>query len=339
MSSSIVSVVIPTYNRGHSVCEAVASALAQTVSPFEVIVADDGSTDDTRDRLRPYSTRIVYRYQENQGVSAARNLGIKEARGEFIAFLDSDDVWHPRKLELQLRVFKERPELGLLGTEAMKRPEAPYPEIADDVLGRLTLVTWAQLVVRNRLGTSSIMVRSNVLHEAGSFDPVMKGGEERDLWLRIAKLSSVANLDLPLVGWGEFAGGLGLQPEKCQAGMLRTLHKLDEEGAWKGRRWLRRRAYSYSYNSCAYLYSYNKKYLNAISNLLRSFAWYPLPFGRDEAQIRFDRPKRLIVAALRILRLKAHEPERRLPAVSPSAVSLDGVGIPAFLTSSNSDKS
>ena len=80
MSLSSISVVIPTYNRGHLVSEAVASVLAQTVPPLEVIVVDDGSTDNTRDRLRPYMPQIIYRYQENQGVSAARNLGICEAR-------------------------------------------------------------------------------------------------------------------------------------------------------------------------------------------------------------------------------------------------------------------
>ena len=308
MSSLSVSVVIPTYNRGPLVLGAVESALAQTVPPLEVIVVDDGSTDDTRDRLRPYSTRIVYRYQENQGVSAARNHAIREARGEFIAFLDSDDVWHPRKLELQLQLFKERPELGLLGTGAMEWPAPSYPEILKDDHGLAKVVSWAELAVRNRLGTSSVMVRSTVLKAAGEFDPVMKGSEERDLWLRIAEFSAVANLDLPLVGWGCSAGGLGLQPEKCRAGMLRTLLKLDEKGAWKGRRWLRRRAYAYLYYSMSYTYMKNTLYTSAVENILRSYAWYPLPLRRDEVQTRFERPKRLIIAILRMLRLMAEEP-------------------------------
>ena len=97
--------MIPTYNRGHLVGEAVASVLGQTVPPLEVIVVNDGSTDDTRHRLQPYLSHVTYLYQTNQGVSAARNHGIGESRGDFIAFLDSDDVWHPRKLELQLEAF------------------------------------------------------------------------------------------------------------------------------------------------------------------------------------------------------------------------------------------
>ena len=170
-------------------------------------------------------------------------------------------------------------------------------------------MSWAQLVVKNYLGTSSVMVRTAALKPAGGFDPVMKGSEERDLWLRIAERWSVANLELPLVGWGAFTGGLSLRPDLCQAGMLRTMRKLDEKGAWKGRHWLRRRAYGYLYHSCSYIYMHNHSYGRAIGNLLRSFAWYPFPFGLDETQTRFERTKRLTVAALRLLRLKADEPQ------------------------------
>ena len=314
------------------------AALAQTVPPLEIIVVNDGSTDGTRDMLRRHSAHVIYRCQENQGVSAARNRGIREACGEFIAFLDSDDVWHPKKLELQVRAFKERPDLGLLGTGAMEWPVPSFPEIAEDHPNRVSLVTWAQLAVKNYLGTSSVMVRSAALKTAGGFDPVMKGSEERDLWLRVAEEWSVGNLELPLVSWGAFAGGLGLQPDICQAGMLRTLRKLDEKGAWNGRHWLRRRAYGYLYHSCAYIYIHNRYYGRAIENLLRSFAWYPLPFGHDDVQTRFERTKRLTVAALRLLRLKDDEPWHPQPAVSPTALSPDGGPFPAFLTSSTVDK-
>ena len=316
MSSLTVSVVIPTYNRGPLVLEAVESVLAQTVPPLEIIVVDDGSNDDTRDRLRRYMTRIMYCHQTNQGVSVARNQGIRKARGEFIAFLDSDDVWHPRKLELQLQVFEERPDLGLLGAGAMDWPAQSFPEITDDPHGRVSLVSWDQLVVRNRLGTSSVMVRTAVLRAAGEFDPVMQSSEDRDLWLRIAEISSVANLDLPLVGWGTPGGHLSWQAEKSLAGMLRTLRKLDQQSAWKGRRWLRRRSYGYVYNTCAQIYSENNVWALAMFCLLRSFAWYPFPFRRDEVRTRFERPKRLIIAVLHMLRLRAEEPwpPRPVPA-------------------------
>ena len=101
MNNELISVVIPTYNYGHFVTEAVDSVLAQTYRHYEVVVVDDGSTDDTRARLAPYGDRIRYIHQENQGLSAARNTGIRAARGGVIGLLDSDDKWHPRKLETQ----------------------------------------------------------------------------------------------------------------------------------------------------------------------------------------------------------------------------------------------
>ena len=117
-----ISVVIPTYNSGRLVVEAVESALSQTRPPEEVIVVDDGSTDETRQQLSPFLDRIQYIYQLNQRVAAARNTGLKHATGDVIAFLDADDVWHPSKLERQLAVLERRPDVGLLATQVVAWP-------------------------------------------------------------------------------------------------------------------------------------------------------------------------------------------------------------------------
>ena len=98
----MVSVIIPTYNRGSLVTAAIDSVLAQTFTDFELIVIDDGSTDDTLTRLGPYMNRILYFHQANLGASAAQNAGLREARGQWVAILASDDVWLPEKLERQL---------------------------------------------------------------------------------------------------------------------------------------------------------------------------------------------------------------------------------------------
>ena len=98
-----VSVIIPCHNYGRFVTAAVESALSQTYQPVDVIVIDDGSTDDTPERLQAFGSRIRYIRQENQGVSAARNTGIRQSCGEWVAFLDADDFWHPQKLEAQFR--------------------------------------------------------------------------------------------------------------------------------------------------------------------------------------------------------------------------------------------
>ena len=96
-----VSVIIPTYNRAHLVSEAINSVLNQTYQDFEIIVVDDGSTDETCEKLRPYQDKIKYVYVKNGGAAYARNVGMKIARGKYIAFLDSDDLYYPYKIELQ----------------------------------------------------------------------------------------------------------------------------------------------------------------------------------------------------------------------------------------------
>lgn len=300
-----VSVVIPTYNRGRLLVQSVASVLAQTVPAAEILVIDDGSTDDTAQRLAPYLDRVRYLPQRNQGVSAARNHGVRAATGALLAFLDSDDVWHPRKLELQLRVFERQLELGMLGTHSFAWPAAAFPAVNGE---RVTNVSWEQLAVRNYLVTSSILARREVLERAGPFDTGLQGPEDRDLWLRVAALAPVANLELPLTGYRQVAGSLSKQAVACQTGMLKILRKLDDSDAWRGRRLLRRKAYSYVNHSCAYLHGAAGNYPTSLLNSLRSLAWYPLPYRREEVDIAAERPRRMLVNLLRWLGLKPAEP-------------------------------
>ena len=329
-----ISVVIPTYNSGHLLVQAVDSVLAQTVAPAEIIVVDDGSTDDTRERLRPYSRVVRHVFQENQGVSAARNCGVCAARGELVAFLDADDVWHPRKLELQTRVFVEDPGLGLLGTGTFDWPAAAFPEGGPDQPGPVVPVTWRQLAVKNYLSTSSVVARRNLLIQAGPFDTRLQGPEDRDLWLRVAEIARIANLDRPLTGYRAMVpGSLSKRAATCQAGMLRILRKMDERGAWEGRRLLRRKSFGYLYHSCAYLHASEGSYVKALGNLMRSFAWYPLPYRRSEVRTRFERPKRLVVTLLRMLELKRPEAVSRYAsevgtAENPKAVEVVAHGDP-----------
>jgi|SRR6267378_4283950 len=113
----LVSVIIPTYNRAQLCKEAVESALSQTYHDIEVIVVDDGSTDSTREVVSHLDSRVRYLSQKNSGVSAARNLGMQSARGEFIAFLDSDDTWLPWKLQLQVNVLRTLPSARMVWTD------------------------------------------------------------------------------------------------------------------------------------------------------------------------------------------------------------------------------
>ena len=299
-----VSVVIPAYNSGRWICEALESVFAQTDPPAQVIVVDDGSSDDTPARVRPYRDRIEYIRQANAGVSAARNRGVAAATGEFVAFLDSDDVWHPRKTRLQMEVFRRTPQLGVLSTPTYDWPAAGHPPVGDFARLPMTPVSWTDMAVKNRMNTSSVVVRRELLRRAGPFDVTMQGPEDRDMWLRLVQLAPGANLEIPLSGYRITPGGISQNPDKCRDGMLRILKKLQDGGAWQGRRWLRRKAYGYVNHACSSLYSDAGRQATALSCAFKSLAWYPLPFDPAEVAVRFERPRRLAVIALRLLGLK-----------------------------------
>jgi glycosyltransferase involved in cell wall biosynthesis len=297
-----VTAVIPSYNCGEMVIEAVESVLAQTTVPSQIIVVDDGSTDGTPEWLRPYRDRIHYVRQPNQGVSSSRNRGIAEARNDVIAFLDADDVWHPRKIELQLETFTSHSELGLLGTKSFEWPSEQLPRVNQRAHESVSRVTWRRLVVRSFFVTSTIMVRRHVLSQVGWFDPALRRAEDRDLYIRIAKAFPVANLDLPLTGYRLRADSLSGQVSTMADGGEKLLHKLrmDTSGPIGWLLW--RQAASYLDYNCANTCAEAGYRAWALGYLLKSMAGYPLPFTRGVTATAFERPKRLLVLLWRLLR-------------------------------------
>jgi glycosyltransferase involved in cell wall biosynthesis len=196
--SEMVSIVLPTYNRSRLVCRAIDSVLAQSYRAFELIVVDDGSTDDTKNRLESYGDRITVIHQANRGVSAARNAGIQAASGPFIALLDSDDVWLPQKLERQIAFFRTCPGAVICQTEEIwirkgvrvnpgKRHKKHSGMIFEKTLP-LCLVS-----------PSAVMLRKSLFDEVGLFDESLPACEDYDLWLRISWKHPVHLLDAPLI--------------------------------------------------------------------------------------------------------------------------------------------
>ncbi|UCG14916.1 MAG: glycosyltransferase [Deltaproteobacteria bacterium] len=191
------SVIIPTYNRAAMVVEAVASVLAQGVEDFELIVVDDGSTDDTEERLKGFH-RVRYLRQQNAGVSAARNLGVALSRGSLIAFLDSDDLWLPSKLGSQLCYMAEHPEVFACQTEEIwwrndrrVNPKKHHQKPSGDI--------FRQSLDRCMVSPSAVMLRRELFGRIGYFDEELLAAEDYDLWLRLAVDYSVPLLSEPLV--------------------------------------------------------------------------------------------------------------------------------------------
>jgi len=180
----LVSVIIPTYNRAAYLQKALQSVKEQTYQSLEIIVIDDGSTDDTRIMLEGYEVQLRYFYQENKGISGARNTGIRNANGEYVAFLDSDDYWVPEKTAQQVELFKQHPEYGLVASRcASIRLDGSYRE-----RNRPGKSGWIleDLFKANFIRTSAAMVKKECFKGIGLFDEELKECEEYDLWLRIA---------------------------------------------------------------------------------------------------------------------------------------------------------
>jgi glycosyltransferase involved in cell wall biosynthesis len=196
-----VSVVMPAFNVDWCVGRAVDSVLAQTQRERELIVVDDGSTDDTAAVLARYGDAVRAIPQANAGMSAARNAGIRAARGNLIAFLDADDWWKADKLERQVKLMRERPGIGFCSTAArVVNPEGRLlnvwhcPGPRDDMLRTLFAENAAIAG-----GCSAVMVRSELLDRVGLFDESLRGFEDPDLWIRLAAVSGYACIDEPLV--------------------------------------------------------------------------------------------------------------------------------------------
>ena len=222
-----ISVIIPTYNYARFIRAAIDSALCQTYPPEEVIVVDDGSTDETPAILAAYGDRIrVYR-RNNGGVAAARNTGIAVARGDYLAFLDSDDIWEPRKLELQIARFEADSAVGLVhcGSETFD-DEGRTLQVS--LHGMEGWVAHAMLRLDREVITapgSGIIVPKRVAEEIGAFDERMPPSEDWDFCYRIAVRYPVAYVSEVLVRYRLHSAGIHLNIEGMEQGMLIALQK------------------------------------------------------------------------------------------------------------------
>ena len=193
-----VSVIIPTYNRKNLLKRALHSVSSQTFVPQEIIVVDDGSSDGTKGWVLEKFPYVRYIYQDNSGVSSARNAGIKEAKGSWIAFLDSDDEWMSNKLEQQKRVINSFQQAWLCHTNEiwvrngvrvnqMKKHQKYGGNVFENCLDIC------------RISPSSVLIKKEVFEMVGLFDESLKVCEDYDLWLRITSVLPVIFLDEPLI--------------------------------------------------------------------------------------------------------------------------------------------
>lgn len=193
----LVSVIIPTHNRASLVKEAIRSVQEQDFSDLEIIVVDDGSTDNTPQLLRSYANIYTVR-QNHRGVSAARNAGITQASGQFVAFLDSDDLWFPKKLSAQVAFFNDHPGALICHTEEIwirngvrVNPRSRHKKYSGMI--------FEHLVELCLVSPSAVMIHQSLFDKIGRFDETLPACEDYDLWLRIACRYPIYLISTPLV--------------------------------------------------------------------------------------------------------------------------------------------
>ena len=220
-----VSVIIPSYNSARYLADAVDSVLSQSFRDLEVLVIDDGSTDDTATVARRYRRPVRYLRQENQGVAVARNRGIAESLGRYIAFLDADDTWLPAKLEAQLEALGKNPGYRACYT-AFTVVSSQLAPIQVSRSNRRAGTLEDLLLRGNVIGSiCTVLCERSLLESAGGFDPSLSQCADWDMWTRLAVFTEFLYVDRPLVTYRQHTANMSRNAALLEQDSLRVLEK------------------------------------------------------------------------------------------------------------------
>lgn len=227
-----VSVIIPSFNRAGYIAKTLQSALGQSYKDKEIIVIDDGSTDNTYEAIRPYLDKIIYyKNKTNGGPPVARNLGLKLAKGRYIAFLDSDDLWLPGKLDIQVEYLDRNEEIGLLFTdmEIFQEDDKGHKIIVETVRLENNDLSFASLFRCNFIPTLTVMFRRECIEKVGLFDESMEIAEDYEMWLRIRRFYEFGHIPRVLAKYRLHEGNIvGKDREKALHWNIITIKKILE---------------------------------------------------------------------------------------------------------------
>ncbi len=220
--SDLVSVVIPIYNAEAYLQETLDSILAQTYPDIEVVAVDDGSTDRSLNILAQYPRNLVIVKQANSGPAAARNRGVREASGRWIAFLDADDLWREDKIEKQVKICRNykwsyTDAVFIGGVNNGRRDSEFTSKYQGDIL--------EQLVQSNFVGTSSLLIDRQTFLSSGGFNEQLKAIEDWELWIRIASQHAIGYLDEPLLGYRVHVNSASRNSRRTLPSHLRVINQ------------------------------------------------------------------------------------------------------------------
>ncbi len=284
-----VSVIIPAYNAMKYLPDAVESVLRQTFTDFEVLIVNDGSKDQIvswASQLTDQRIRLIS--QENQGVSVARNTGISQAKGDYIAFLDADDFWETRKLEKQVCCLEENPEVGLVHTwmvfvdEQGKSTGRVMPSFAEGQV-------WQKLLEKNLIACASVMARRQCFEKVGVFDCALHSMEDWEMWIRIAACYPFAVIQEPLAYYRQVPGSLSKNYQVMEQSFQNVIEKTFKSTK-SDLKYLKNLSYGHAYLCLAWkaLQSRDKDYQKAMSYRTCAMIHYPqLRFSRENVRLSF----------------------------------------------------
>jgi glycosyltransferase involved in cell wall biosynthesis len=217
--------VIASYNYGRYLSHTLDSVLAQTRQPDEIIVVDDGSSDNTREVVAPYIERgqIKYVYQENAGVSAAKQRAVEESSGELLAFLDADDMWEKTKLEKQLPLFENEKVGGVFSKRFIIDENGVRSTFQHPPFYRGNILN--HIFAYNFIAFSSTVVRRSIFEQAGGYDFTLSTGEDYDLWIRMAALCEFDYVDEPLIYYRRGHSNLTSNKPRLLTNTVNIMHK------------------------------------------------------------------------------------------------------------------
>jgi glycosyltransferase involved in cell wall biosynthesis len=284
-----VSVIIPTYNYARYLPRSIESVLAQTYQDFELIVVDDGSTDETASVMdaytKKYPERLRYIRQNNSGPNAARNNGIDSARGEYIALLDADDEWLPEKLEKQVSYALTIPKCGIIGCGlrwVTDEGTVIYESSGIPTPPRNELIRHLKIKYFDFGSASGVLIRRECFDVVGKFDESLRGSEDRDMWLRIAYHFDIVNLrDILVIMHYHHANchkNIGM--------MLKNKFQFIDKHLVSDSFFFRQRAICYAYLDAAREALDSSQYMNAFIYSLRAICNFPLKATPDDDKFR-----------------------------------------------------
>jgi glycosyltransferase involved in cell wall biosynthesis len=286
----IVSVIMPVYNGAAFVAQAIASVLSQTFAELELIIVDDGSTDQTAAAVAEFrDSRLLYVHQANRGVSAARNLGIARTTAPWVAFLDSDDRWLPTKLDAQLAALRSAPEAGAVYCGATYCNERG--DVLADLPARMEGDALNALLLGNPISMSTGMVRRSVLDKVGTFKDDILFCEDWELWLRIAEATTFVRVEERLVVIVDRSNSLGKRADEMRDSSIRLLEAAFTRHG-RDRAHLRSRALWRVYMAAAITHQEHRRFGKALKDLAKAVRHNPvhLPTYWRIARVLAGRP-------------------------------------------------